>query len=139
MTYNSSQLPSPFLSLTDILRTPKDVLDTLSEISQVSKKSVKTDTHKDFYYSLPGVDESRLSLEYEEGVLTLAVEPLTDEQKREAEGPLAFPRGYRTMDYVGTDVDPDKIEAGSELGILKVSFTIKENKNKRSIPVSTAK
>lgn len=131
-TYSFLSPLSRFFELHKIGNT----LESIVEIQPVFKKVNKTDTHKDLYYTLPGVVQSRINLEYKEGFVYLTVEPLSEEDKENSQGYLAFPRGYQGVDYVGNDVDPDSVNAESENGVLKVSFGIKESEQKKDIPIN---
>lgn len=139
MTRRNDYYATGLFPFSRFFEAPKlgETFDNLAEASQVSRKSTKTDTHKVLYYSLPGVEMSRINLEFKDGDISLEVAPISEEKLEGNNDYHAFPRGYKTSDYVGLDVDPDNVEAASENGILKVSFAIKESVTKKSIPINT--
>jgi len=88
---------------------------------------------------LPGVEEKKIELTVENGVLTIAAH--REESKEEKkEGAILRERSYgsfRRSFQLGREVDSEKIEASYKNGVLSVALPKAETVKPRQIPVST--
>jgi HSP20 family protein len=87
---------------------------------------------------MPGVDEQRLDITLEEGVLTLlgypdAAAPADHELVYRGYTPGVFRRAFT----LGSDVDPNKIRAKIANGVLRLELGKLEQSQPRKIPVQT--
>lgn len=112
--------PTSWAPLSDILETKDEVI-------------IKTE--------LPGIDEKDVNVELENGVLTIAGERQA-EKKTEDKGYRRVERSYGKFFRsftLPTNVDPDKINAKFEKGLLEVHVPKQENAKPRSIKIDVKK
>jgi HSP20 family protein len=87
---------------------------------------------------LPGIDPNEVEITVEKGVLTINGErkPVGDKADERERRHLERPSGcFCRSFHLPSDVDPTRIEAASQLGVLTLSLPTKEEKAPRSISV----
>ena len=118
---------------------PGDLLATARQDFAVKVDTAETDKSYEVTVELPGVDEKDVAVTVNDDVLTVKGEKRTERDEKEKNFHLtertygSFERSFRLPD----NVDPAKISAGFEKGVLKVTLpkSPEPPKNQRSIPI----
>lgn len=87
---------------------------------------------------LPGIDPENIEVSVDEGVLTLKGERRLEKEVKE-ENYHRVERAYGMFTRavrLPTDIDADKVQAGYDNGVLKVTIPKTEPKKPKSIPVN---
>lgn len=100
----------------------------------------ETEGHFVLRADLPGVREQDVSIELENGVLTLSGERKTEHEDR-TKGHYRVERAFGTFSRSLTlpdGVDPDAVEASFEHGVLEVRIPKPERRRPRKVAISSA-
>lgn len=98
---------------------------------------VETDDHFVLKADLPGLDESDISLEFEDGVLTLSGERKIEHEVRK-EGYYRLERGtghFRRQLTLPEGVDADAVTATFDRGVLEVRIPKPEERKPRRVAI----
>jgi HSP20 family protein len=90
-------------------------------------------------FELPGVDPESVDVEVENNVLTVSAERREDRERREGEEVLVRERRfgrYTRQISLGDNLDPDRLEARYEDGVLHVTVPVAEQAKPRKVEVA---
>jgi HSP20 family protein len=122
--------------------SPGDMLTTARQDFAVKVDTAETEKAYEVTVELPGVEEKDVSVTLNDDVLTVKGEKRTERDETEKNYHLtersygAFERSFRLPE----NVDPGKIAAGFDKGVLKVTLpkSPEPPKNRRAIPIGKA-
>jgi len=129
----------PLEDLVDEFFTPFSLVATDGEVG-VPVDLVEKEDRVEVRAEIPGMEEKDLEVSVQGGYLTLKGEKKEEKEEKEADYHRverrygAFCRSVELPEYV----DPDKVTAKYEKGVLTVSLGKKESVKPRQIPVQTA-
>jgi HSP20 family protein len=93
-------------------------------------------------FELPGVDADTIDVEVENNVLTVTAERNENAERREGDEVLVRERRfgrYTRQISLGDNLDPDKLEARYENGVLHVTVPVAEQAKPRKVEVTRGK
>lgn len=131
-----TQLDSLFASLPSFFAL-QDAAKSAASSGVVKTRWYEKDDAYLVRLDLPGVKKGDISLELEDGTLTVSATRKTESEKEAAETAAGFE--YRTVFEVPDGVQEDKIEASYEDGVLNLSLPKSEKVQPRQISVSFGK
>ncbi|EUJ31235.1 small heat shock protein [Listeria floridensis FSL S10-1187] len=121
----------------------KDFYPNRREAKQLSR-IMDTDIHLNddgsytVYVDMPGFKKENIKLNYGNGILTIFAERTKDSQKKNNHHVVSEERSsgeYRRSYQIG-DIDPSKIKASLEEGILKIDLPILNGENNTDIKIN---
>lgn len=126
---------------------PFNDFDRLSRqmMGQSGKSFMPVDAYRQgdrfwLHVDLPGVDQDSIDLEVEKNTLTVSAER---KWERNGDEDLSVilnerPQGsFSRQFFLGDGLDPDKIEAGYDAGVLTISIPVAEQAKARKITIGT--
>lgn len=126
---------------------PFNDFDRLSRqmVGQSGKTFMPVDAYRQgdrfwLHVDLPGIDQDSIDLEVEKNTLTVSAER---KWERNADDELTVilnerPQGsFSRQFFLGDGLDPDKIEAGYDAGVLTISIPVAEQAKARKITIGT--
>jgi len=128
----------------DPFRELDRALEQTLEGSRFRRASVPMDAYRHgdtfvVHFDLPGVDPASIDIEIERNVLTLKAErswrPVEGDEVVAAERPHGQ---FSRQLLVGDGLDPDRMHASFEHGVLTLTIPVAERSRPRKVEVSTA-
>lgn len=126
---------------------PFNDFDRLSRqmVGQSGKTFMPVDAYRQgdrfwLHVDLPGIDQDSIDLEVEKNTLTVSAER---KWERDADDELTVilnerPQGsFSRQFFLGDGLDPDKIEAGYDAGVLTISIPVAEQAKARKITIGS--
>ena len=126
---------------------PFNDFDRLSRqmVGQSGKTFMPVDAYRQgdrfwLHVDLPGIDQDSIDLEVEKNTLTVSAER---KWERNADDDLTVilnerPQGsFSRQFFLGDGLDPDKIEAGYDAGVLTISIPVAEQAKARKITIGS--
>ncbi len=119
-------------------RLTQQLLGTAARPTAMPMDAYESDGTFMIHFDLPGVDPKSIDLSVEQNVLTVRAErPAPQVQGREmlvAERPHGV---FSRQLFLGDTLDPDRIEAGYEAGVLTLRIPVAEQAKPRKIEISS--
>ena len=102
--------------------------------------TVRRDGELVLRFDVPGVDQEKIDVTVDRGVLTVSA--TREETKTEGESPVVRERAFgsfRRSVRLAENLDADAIEASNHDGVLEIRIPVREEAKPRKIEVGTAK
>ena len=122
----------------DLDRLTQQVLGTRTRPAGMPMDAYREDDQFIINFDLPGVDVSSVDLTVEKNVLTVTAErqwqPRENQQVVAAERPQG---NFSRQLFLGEGLDPDRVEARYENGVLTVVIPIAEQAKPRKVEIAS--
>lgn len=122
----------------DLDRLSQGLWDTTAP-ARIPMDAVRHGDHVDMYFELPGVEADSIDVEVEKHALTVSAERTVDDEVKEGEEVLVRERRagrFVRQVTLGDNLDPDKLTASYDGGVLTVEVPVAEQAKTRRVPVA---